>query len=66
MVEIDKKWIIVGVALIVILLVWGIVGGMISSDAGISCTFGSDGNFCWAWEKNLIGEVGDALNKVFG
>lgn len=60
----NKILIIIG-AVVLILVVWGLIGGVITGDIGMTCNLGSDGNICWLWEKNALGELGDVVNKIF-
>jgi len=59
--------IIVGIILLV-LLIWGLIGSSKAAEIGIDCTIGigNDGSvFCWKWNQNIIGEVGDTINQIF-
>lgn len=63
-----KILIIVGIIL-GILLVWGLIGSSIVSDIGKSCDIGinkSGSMFCWKWHQNVIGDIGDAIDKALG
>jgi len=58
-------WILV--LLILILLVWGFIGGSKTKDIGITCDFGigDDGKvLCWKWHKNAVGEIQEGLNAL--
>lgn len=61
------------VLIIIILLVgvsiWGLIGSSEAAKVGTTCDFGigNDGSaLCWQWHRNIIGQVGDNLNGVFG
>jgi hypothetical protein len=59
-----KSKVIIGVVIIlVVLIVWGLVGSSEAAKIGIDCDNGSA--FCWKWHKNIIGDIGDAINQVF-
>jgi len=64
-----KKWIIVTIiaviaALLIILFVWGLYGGILSrEDPGITCDFGF-GKFCWKWHKNILGKARDLIEEA--
>lgn len=62
--DLKKYYIIAGVVLVV-LLIWGLVGGNIAKDVGNTCTFGIGDFLCWFWERNAIGEIADAASKYF-
>lgn len=50
-------------------LIWGLIGSSEAAKAGTTCDFGigQDGSvFCWQWHRNIVGQVGDTLNGVFG
>ena len=58
-------WILV--SLILVLLIWGFIGGSQAKDIGITCDFGigDDGKvFCWKWHKNAVGEIQDGLGAL--
>ncbi len=52
--------------LIIILLVWGFIGGNKAKDVGIDCDFGiGDGEtLCWKWSKNAVGNLQEGLNEL--
>ncbi len=54
-------WIIL--LLIIILLVWGFIGGSKAKEVGTDCDFGiGDGEtLCWKWSKNAVGELQEGL-----
>lgn len=57
-------WIVL--LLIIVLLIWGFVGGSKAKDIGITCDFGiGDGEtLCWKWSKNAVGELQEGLNAL--
>lgn len=64
-----KNIIIIAFAILLFaILVWGLVGSSQAAKIGTTCNIGigKDGSvFCWTWERNTLGEVGDAINDVF-
>lgn len=61
-----KALILVGIILGV-LLVWGLIGSSIAADIGNTCDIGigNDGSvFCFTWHQNIIGEIGDVIDKA--
>ena len=58
-----KLWIGVGVALLVIVLVWGVIGGQEADKVGVDCEMGTD-SLCWSWDKNILGEVDEAIEDA--
>jgi hypothetical protein len=63
----ERSNITIGVTVVlVILLAWGVVGSSQAAKIGVDCDIGAgkDGSvFCWTWHKNIIGQVGDEINK---
>ena len=64
-----KSNIIAGVIVILlVLIIWGLIGSSKAAEIGINCDIGigTDGSvFCWKWHQNIIGDVGDTINKIF-
>ena len=54
------------VLLILVLLIWGFIGGSQVKDIGVDCDFGiSDGEtLCWKWHKNAVGEIQEGLGAL--
>ncbi|MFP4401811.1 MAG: hypothetical protein ACLFPL_01130 [Candidatus Nanoarchaeia archaeon] len=57
-------WILV-LTIIVIILVWGIIGGNVAQSVGITCNAGIGDVLCWFWETNAIGDLGDTIDEIF-
>jgi hypothetical protein len=63
---------IIALIIVIILtaaLIWGLIGSSQAAKVGTTCDFGigQDGSaLCWQWHRNLIGQVGDTINGVFG
>ena len=57
-------WIII--AVVVVIVVWGLIGGNIAQDVGISCDMGIGDTFCWTWHTNVVGQIQEGLNDAFG
>jgi hypothetical protein len=63
-----KIWIII-IFLVMVLLIWGFIGSAQSSKIGTTCDLGinSAGSvFCWKWHRNVIGDLQDNFDDVFG
>lgn len=58
-----KKIFVILVVLLLVLLVWGFIGGSQAKDIGTTCDSGiSDGQtLCWNWHQNPIGDLQDAI-----
>jgi len=54
------------VFLLIVVLVWGFVGGQEAQKVGVTCDMGVGESLCWQWHKNLIGRTGEAINDIFG
>ena len=57
----NKNILIIAGVVLAVFLIWGLIGGEVSEDVGITCDFGIGEVFCWKWHKNVIGEIGEAL-----
>ncbi len=59
-----KKLITILVAVLIILLVWGLIGGSQAQKIGKTCDFGiGDGHtFCWTWHTNVVGQFQEDIN----
>jgi hypothetical protein len=60
--------------LIIVVLIWGFVGGKQAQKNGITCDFGlgKDNTFCWKWHTNALGQAqefiddtADSVNDLF-
>jgi len=58
-----RRIILIGIVVILILLIWGLLGGQEAAKIGYDCNFGLGDRLCWIWEKNVIGEIGDLFGK---
>ncbi len=56
----------IALAVLVVLLVWGFLGGQKANDTGITCDFGlgKDDSLCWNWHKNVVGEIQEGLKET--
>ncbi len=54
------------IVLIIILLVWGYIGGLQAKNTGITCDIGVGNLFCWKWHTNIVGGVIEGINDIFG
>jgi hypothetical protein len=64
-----KKVIVLIVVALIVLVVWGLIGSSEAAKIGTSCDIGigTDGSvLCWKWHQNILGNVGDTLNQIFG
>ena len=60
----NKSYILTGIiVLLIILLIWGLIGGQEATKIGIDCDIGIGDRLCWRWSKNLIGEIADIFKK---
>ena len=59
--------IVVIIILLIIIVVWGLVGGDEAQDVGVTCDTGIEKlDLCWAWHKNIVGEIIEGFNDAFG
>lgn len=58
--------IIVFVILLLIVGIWGFIGGQEASSVGVTCDIGLGDTFCWKWHQNIIGQTGEAIRDLFG
>jgi hypothetical protein len=58
-------WIII---LVILVLVWGLIGGGQAQAIGKTCDMGiGDGQtLCWKWHTNAIGQMQEGLNNILG
>ena len=59
--------IIVIAAVVLALLVWGLIGSSEAAKLGTDCEIGigDDGSvFCWKWDRNVLGEIGDRIDRA--
>lgn len=61
-----KTVLLVIIGIIAILVVWGIIGGIAASDAGVTCDMGLGDAFCWKWHTNALGQVGEFISNLKG
>lgn len=47
---------------VVVLLLWGILGGIAAQDIGVTCDVGLSDVLCWKWHTNIIGELGQLFS----
>lgn len=52
------------ITLILILLGWGIIGGVVTTDWGYTCNLGSPGAFCLLWQQNALGMFDRVYKEV--
>ena len=55
--EKNKSLILIIIGILVVLLIWGLIGGQQSQEIGITCDFGLGENLCWKWHTNVIGQI---------
>ncbi len=60
-----KELIIVITVLIIIILVWGIIGGIQSNSIEVTCDIGFENTLCWKWHTNAIGQIAEGLRDLF-
>ena len=60
-----QKYYVIAAVVLVVLVIWGLVGGNIAKDIGNTCTFGLGDFFCWFWERNTLGQIADAASSIF-
>jgi len=51
------------ILLIIILVVWGLIGGSVARDIGTTCDMGIGDSLCWTWHKNLVGQIAEEINE---
>lgn len=63
----NQKLITILVIVLLVLLVWGLVGGQEAEKIGVTCDvgLGEEDVLCWKWHKNVIGEVQEAIADIF-
>ena len=61
----NKKCIVIS-AIVILLLVWGLIGGSQAEKLGVTCDIGiNDGHtFCWIWHENAFGEIQNAFDDI--
>ena len=52
--------------ILIVLVIWGFVGGAVAQDVGVTCDMGIGENFCWIWHTNPLGQVAEGINDFFG
>lgn len=52
------------ILIIIIVLVWGFIGGQQAQQVGVTCDRGLGDSFCWKWHTNAIGQVQEGINDV--
>ena len=50
---------------LIIVIIWGLFGGFIAQDVGITCDMGAGDLLCWQWHKNLIGQAEEIIKNIF-
>ena len=50
--------------IILVILIWGFIGGNETKSVGITCDMGVGDLLCWKWHKNIIGQAEEAINNV--
>lgn len=60
------KIIVILLAILGVVLVWGLIGGAKSDNIGYTCDvgLGDGGTLCWKWHKNVVGQVQESLTAV--
>lgn len=65
-IKLNKKNIIITIlAVLIILLIWGVIGANQAAPIGKTCDFGMGKSLCWFWSTNSLGEIGNAVNNFF-
>lgn len=54
------------VILLIVILIWGFVGGQQAQSVGITCDMGIGDSLCWKWHTNIVGQVTEGINDFFG
>lgn len=59
-----KKLITILVIVLIVLAVWGLIGGSQVQKLGNTCDLGiGDGHsFCWTWHQNVLGQFQEGVN----
>ena len=67
----NKNIIIISVAVILAIFIWGIIGAQQAKEVGVTCDMGIGDVLCWTWHTNIVGEVqeffdntGDAVKDI--
>lgn len=50
--------------LLIVIFIWGFVGGQAAKKVGVTCDTGFTESFCWFWHKNPVGEFQDDLENT--
>jgi len=60
-----KTLLIVIITIIIILGVWGLIGGYQASKVTNTCDIGlADDFLCWKWHKNIFGDIADIGEEI--
>lgn len=54
------------IILLIIFLVWGFIGGQQAQSVGVTCDMGIGDSLCWKWHTNIVGQVAEGINNLFG
>ena len=52
--------------ILIILGIWGFIGGQEAQKVGVTCDMGIGDALCWKWHKNIIGQTGEVIRNLFG
>ncbi len=49
----------------IIILIWGIIGGIESNSIGVTCDIGIGDTLCWQWHTNTFGQISEGVKNLF-
>lgn len=63
-----KILVLIILILLLVFFVWGLIGGQEAKKPGVTCDtgIGDDNLLCWKWHKNILGQVQEGLEDIFG
>lgn len=64
MIKKPNSVVLIFILILAVLLVWGIIGGSVAQDVGVSCDMGIGNSLCWKWHTNALGEINEFLNNL--
>jgi hypothetical protein len=66
--KMKRSYLIIGLVILFILLIWGFIGSSKTSEIGNTCDFGLGKNgdlLCWKWHQNIVGDITEIVNPIF-
>lgn len=58
--------ILITILILLIIFIWGFIGGQEAQKVGVTCDMGigEDDTLCWQWHKNIIGEIQEGFQDT--